>query len=131
MKWYFIQLLFIFFVKIICMDWYHSSFPIMSVSLNINSYCSPSFTFVPPNSGNSTLSPTLTAIGTIFPLWSRAPGPASSTTPWLGPSAFWRMRPDLVLAYGYTLRITILLSSGMILLKVPDILILYTTIEKT
>lgn len=70
------------------MDLYHSSFPIISVSRKMYSYCSPSFTFVPPNSGNRTLSPTFTANGTIFPLLSSAPGPASSTTPWLGPSAF-------------------------------------------
>jgi hypothetical protein len=54
---------------------------IMSVSLKRINSCSPSLTLAPPNSGNNTVSPTLTVSGTIFPFVSWAPGPVYSTTP--------------------------------------------------
>jgi hypothetical protein len=60
---------------------HHSSLPIISVSLKIYNSYSPSLTFVPPNSGSKTLSPTLTESGTNFPLLSYDPGPASRITP--------------------------------------------------
>lgn len=48
----------------------HSNLPIISVSLKIINSSSPSLTFVPPNSGINTLSPTLTDSGISFPLVS-------------------------------------------------------------
>ena len=60
---------------------HHSNFPTISVSLKIYNSYSPSFILVPPNSGNITLSPTLTEIGINFPLLSYAPGPASRIIP--------------------------------------------------
>lgn len=47
-----------------------TSFAIISVSLSKITYCYPSLTFVPPNSGSNTVSPTLTDIGITFPLLS-------------------------------------------------------------
>jgi hypothetical protein len=45
-------------------------FAMISVSLKRISSCSPSLTVVPPNSGNNTVSPTLTETGSNFPLMS-------------------------------------------------------------
>lgn len=47
---------------------------------NIYSF-SPSFTWVPPNSGKRTLSPSLTETGIRFPVLSLAPGPTAITLP--------------------------------------------------
>ena len=42
---------------------------------------SPSLTWVPPNSGKRTLSPSFTLTGIKFPALSRAPGPTATTFP--------------------------------------------------
>lgn len=47
---------------------------------NIYSF-SPSFTWVPPNLGKRTLSPSLTETGIRFPVLSLAPGPTAITLP--------------------------------------------------
>jgi hypothetical protein len=64
----------------------YSNFPKISDSRNKNtsSFSSPILIFIPPYSGNNTLSPTLNVVGCKFPVTSRSPGPTATISPSFG-----------------------------------------------